>query len=192
VQPNCCNFYRKTNSRVFPHEPAAEFIVTAYMHAGLYPQIRSVDARGRISRLKALAHIFDNAIALPGGFRVGLDPIIGLIPGIGDAIGALLSGLILTEAARIGIPRTVLWRMIGNVLIDSLLGGIPFFGDLFDFAFKANSRNVDLLERCYLDPKGTRRSSRLLIAAAVAVCVFALLAIPALLVFGVVQLVKLF
>ncbi|WP_417616902.1 DUF4112 domain-containing protein [Oceanisphaera sp.] len=96
-------------------------------------------------RLERVAWILDSAVRLPGGFRVGLDGIIGLVPGIGDLIGAALSSYIVVEAARLKLPLRVLARMAMNVLIELVVGIIPLFGDLFDFAFKANVRNVRLL-----------------------------------------------
>jgi Domain of unknown function (DUF4112) len=146
----------------------------------------------RVRRLRSLANVFDTAIPLPGGMRVGLDPIIGLIPVVGDAIGAVVAVIILIEAVNIGVPRSIVGRMIGNVLIDSLIGTIPFVGDLFDFVFKVNSRNVDLLERYHVDPKGTQKSSRLFLVVVALVCAVLLIAIPALIIFAAVQLVKLF
>ncbi|ART81538.1 hypothetical protein CBP31_01910 [Oceanisphaera profunda] len=96
-------------------------------------------------RLARLAWMLDSSIRLPGGFRVGLDGIIGLIPGIGDLIGAGLSSYIVVEAARLKVPFRVLARMSLNVLIELVVGIVPIFGDIFDFAFKANLRNVRLL-----------------------------------------------
>jgi hypothetical protein len=129
----------------------------------------------RMRRLRSLAWLLDNSIPLPGGYRIGLDPIIGLVPGLGDAIGALISAFIINEARSLGAPRSILLRMIGNVAIETVIGAIPFAGDLFDAAFKANSRNLALLARYQLDPIGSRRSSRffvigfsLLLAAVVA------------------------
>jgi len=118
------------------------------------------DTRGRLQRLRSLAWLLDNSIPLPGGFRIGLDAVIGLIPGVGDAVGALISVYILNEARLLGAPRSVLLRMSGNVMLETLVGAIPFAGDLFDAGFKANARNIALLERYQLDPKGSSRSSR--------------------------------
>jgi hypothetical protein len=162
------------------------------MNPRIHPASDAAHRRDRIRRLRSLANLFDSAIPLPGGLRVGLDPIIGVIPGIGDAIGAMVAVFILSEAASIGVPRSILWRMMGNVLLDSLIGTIPLAGDLFDFAFKANSRNVDLLERHHLDPKGTQQSSRLFLIGAVLISALTLIVIPALIIFAVLQLVKLF
>jgi hypothetical protein len=95
-----------------------------------------------------LAKLLDNSIAIPGtGWKIGFDPIVGLIPGIGDLIGAVLSGYIILEAARAEIPTLTLARMLVNVGLDTLLGAVPALGDVFDAAWKANTKNVALLER---------------------------------------------
>jgi Domain of unknown function (DUF4112) len=91
---------------------------------------------------------------------LGLDPILGLIPGIGDAAGAVLAAWILVEAFRLGASRATLARMAGNVALDAGLGAIPVLGDLFDFAWKANLRNVALLERHLAGPAQARRADR--------------------------------
>ncbi|WP_204794827.1 DUF4112 domain-containing protein [Oceanisphaera litoralis] len=105
----------------------------------------STDHEATVRRLERLSWLLDSAIRLPGGFRVGLDGIIGLVPGIGDLAGAGLSSYIILEAARMKLPAGVLARMGLNVLLELSIGIIPLFGDLFDFAFKANRRNVRLL-----------------------------------------------
>jgi hypothetical protein len=121
----------------------------------------------RIRRLRSFATLLDAAIPLPGGFRVGLDPIIGLIPGLGDAIGAALAAFIVIEAINLRASLSVVLRMIGNIVLDVLIGAIPLLGDIFDFAFKANLRNVALLERHLLVASGApRRPSAFLIMAA--------------------------
>ncbi|NHI01657.1 MULTISPECIES: DUF4112 domain-containing protein [Oceanimonas] len=98
------------------------------------------------ARLDRLAWLLDSAVRLPGGFRIGLDGIMGLVPGVGDLAGAALSGYIVLQAARMKLPVTLLARMGLNVLLEVLIGSIPILGDLFDFAFKANRRNVRLME----------------------------------------------
>lgn len=100
-----------------------------------------------IQRLRKLSRLLDNAIAIPGTpFRFGLDPILGLIPGAGDFIGTALSAYIVIEAARLGMPRATLGKMVGNILLECLVGTIPIVGDWFDFAWKANTKNMELLE----------------------------------------------
>ena len=76
-------------------------------------------------------------------FSVGLDPIVGLIPIVGDAMAAVVGGWVIAEAARFGIPRIVLGRMVVNLLVDLAIGLIPFIGDVFDFAIRSNSRNIE-------------------------------------------------
>lgn len=113
-----------------------------------------------VRRVRGLAHLLDNSIPLPGGFRVGLDALIGLVPGIGDTAGAVLSAYILAQAARMGVPRAVLLRMAANVGIETVVGAIPFLGDLFDAGWKANARNVALLDTHLSHPASTERASR--------------------------------
>jgi len=117
-------------------------------------------------RLRRLAWLLDNSIRLPGGFRIGLDGLIGLVPGVGDLLSALLSSYIVIEAARMKVPGSVLLRMVGNIALELGIGLVPLAGDLFDFVFKANMRNMRLIET-YLDqPRATRRRSRWQVATA--------------------------
>ena len=113
----------------------------------IIPEVVS-DRSQRIDRLDRLAKLLDSALPIAGGkLRVGLDPLLGLIPGLGDTLGMMLSCFVVYEAARLGVSRFVLARMIGNVAIDGLIGVVPIVGDLFDFVFQANRRNVKLLRR---------------------------------------------
>ena len=127
---------------------------------------RAADPR---QRLRRLAWLLDSAIRLPGGFRIGIDGLIGLIPGIGDLLGALLSSYIVVEAARMKVGGSVLMRMVGNIALEVGIGMVPVAGDLFDFAFKANTRNVRLIESFLDQPRATRRRSRWQVAAALLV-----------------------
>jgi hypothetical protein len=113
----------------------------------------------RLRRIRFLAQLFDQSIVLPGGYRIGIDPILGLIPGIGDAMGTMLSLYIIYEAARLGIPKRILLRMCGNTLLESLVGEIPILGDIFDAVWKANVRNMRLIEMHYR-PAQTERPMR--------------------------------
>lgn len=110
-------------------------------------------------RLKTLGYLMDESIRLPGGYRIGWDGIIGLIPGLGDVAGLAVSAYIIAESARMGAPKSVLMRMSANTAIDAILGAVPVIGDLFDFAFKANRRNLDLLQSHLAEPRRTRRVS---------------------------------
>ncbi len=109
-----------------------------------------------LSRL--IAWILDDLIPIPGTkYRVGLDPFIGLIPGVGDGSSALIASTLLINALRAGVPRIVIVRMALNVLINAVLGALPGVGDVFSAVFKSNRRNCDLLERHA--SRGVRRAS---------------------------------
>ncbi len=112
-----------------------------------------------------MARALDNALGIPGTrIRVGLDPLVGIIPGVGDLVGASLASYLILLAARHGAPRSVLLRMASNLAIDSLVGAVPILGDLFDVGWKANVRNLTLLQQHLEQPAATRRSSRLFVA----------------------------
>lgn len=96
-------------------------------------------------RLTRLSNFMDRSITLPGGFKIGWDGIIGLVPGIGDLIGMGVSLYILLGAMRLGASRATLVRMLGNIGVESVVGAIPLIGDIFDLAFRANSRNMRIL-----------------------------------------------
>lgn len=103
-----------------------------------------------MKRLAALADLLDNRFRIPGtNIRFGLDAIIGLFPFGGDLISLLISGFLMNMVVRNGAGPGLLLRMMGNYLIDTAVGSIPILGDIFDVAFKANRRNVDLLTQYY-------------------------------------------
>jgi hypothetical protein len=108
-----------------------------------------------------LSWLLDNSIPLPGGYRIGLDGFIGLIPGLGDFFSGLLASLIVIKANQLGVPRSVLLRMVINVLIDTGVGSLPVIGDLFDFVWKANQKNSELLAHYEQAPQQTARRSLL-------------------------------
>ena len=114
-----------------------------------------------LERLKRLSRLLDSAIAIPGTrYRFGFDAIIGLVPGIGDAIGAIFSTYIIFQAARLGASKAILARMIGNVAVDTIVGEIPLLGDLFDVGFQSNIRNLSLLEQHVHRPAAAKAQSR--------------------------------
>jgi hypothetical protein len=100
----------------------------------------------RIADVEALARWLDYAFEMPGGFRYGVGGFIGLIPGLGDILDALLSLYIVGRAVQLGVPRITIARMVVNVGIESLAGAVPFAGAVFDIVFKANRRNYRLLK----------------------------------------------
>jgi hypothetical protein len=116
-------------------------------------------------RLRRIAWILDDLVRVPGtSRRFGLDPVLGLLPGGGDIAGGALSAYIVVAAARLGAPSSVILRMGWNIVVDTVLGAVPLLGDLFDASWKANRRNVALLERYMEQPGSARRSSRLVLA----------------------------
>jgi hypothetical protein len=117
------------------------------------------EAARRLRRLRVMAWLLDRSIPIGGGRRIGLDPILGLIPGVGDWLGAVLSSWLVYEAMRLGVPVRVLARMGVNIAIDAAVGVVPLLGDIFDATWQANQRNLRLVERHY-DPRRTPRSLR--------------------------------
>jgi hypothetical protein len=133
------------------------------------------DTGAALSDLQTLAWLLDSSIQLPGSrFRIGIESLLGLIPVIGDAIGAIISTYILFLAARMGVPRVTLLRMGFNITIEAVIGLVPVAGDIFDFAWKANIKNVDLL-RAHLDNPLHARRSDWLFALLFIVCILAAL-----------------
>lgn len=135
--------------------------------------------------IERLAYVMDGAIPI-GRWSIGLDPLLGLLPGIGDLIGALISMLIVMRAVQAGIPRIAVARMMTNIAIDTLVGAIPLFGDAFDFAFKANSKNLRIYEQALYTGRAatTRHWGFFLALFGSAAAVFAAV------VFGVIALVR--
>jgi hypothetical protein len=109
------------------------------------------------SFLEMIAWLMDSSIPIGRRWSIGLDGLLGLIPGFGDLTGGLISSLIIARSLQAGLPRSAILRMILNVAVDSILGSLPFVGDLFDFVYKANSRNVEIYREAML---GERRAGR--------------------------------
>lgn len=112
-----------------------------------------------VMRVEALAKVMDSAFVLPGtNVRMGLDAFIGLVPVLGDLVTTAISSYIIWEAKNLGVSKLTLWRMIGNTAIDGVVGMVPFAGDAFDVAFRANLRNLALLKR-HLEKSGYTTST---------------------------------
>jgi hypothetical protein len=123
------------------------------MTRNISPRSTSTGQSAALGRIRLLTKVLDEAIAIPGtGRKVGLDPIIGLLTGGGDSVGMVMSVYILLESLRFGLPKATLTRMLANVAADSLIGTVPFLGDIFDFVWGANSKNLKLLEAHIANP----------------------------------------
>jgi hypothetical protein len=121
------------------------------MRAADFAAMRTPTREQRLARIDALSRLLDTAFIIPGtGIRFGLDGLIGLVPGIGDAITTALALYIVNEARALGAPPWLLGRMLVNVALDGVVGAVPLVGDAFDVAFRANRRNLALL-REHLD-----------------------------------------
>ena len=117
-----------------------------------------------VERARVLARALDSAVRIPGtNIRFGLDALLGLVPGLGDVAGAAMGGYFVLLGSRLGAPKPVLARMVLNVALDTLAGVVPVLGDLFDVTWKANTRNMALLERYVERPVATRKSSSALL-----------------------------
>lgn len=139
--------------------------------------------QGALRRIQAITHLLDNAIAIPGTkFRVGIDPLLGLFPGAGDWLSTVLSVYIIFEAMRFRLPRKTLTQMVSNLLLDLFGGSVPIAGDLFDVAWKANHRNLKLLEAHLQDPQPARPANRWFILLVVLVLLTVIIAVTSLVV----------
>jgi hypothetical protein len=138
------------------------------------------DERGRraLERLRAIAKLFDQAFAVPGTkWRFGIDALFGLVPGLGDIAGGIVAVYALRVARNLNAPPAIQLHMLSNIALDALIGMVPILGDLFDFAFKAQTRNLALLDAFVATPHKTARRSRLgmLLTSIAIVMVFATL-----------------
>jgi hypothetical protein len=128
-----------------------------------------VKSRDKADNLRALAQLLDSAFRIPGtGVRVGADAIFGLVPVVGDLAGAALSGYIVLASARLGAPASTLFRMLINIGIDTVVGSVPVLGDMFDAGWRANIRNVELLDSHLGGSVQSRRANRLVVIGVVA------------------------
>ena len=126
-----------------------------------HPPVLGTHQPAQVEHLRALSRLLDSAFVIPGTrYRFGLDALIGLVPGLGDAVSAVFSSYLVLQASRLGAPRSVVTRMIANVALDTLVGWVPILGDLFDVAWKSNVRNMALLEEHLQQPSAARAGSR--------------------------------
>jgi hypothetical protein len=141
----------------------------------------------QLARVRAIARAMDSAISIPGtGVRFGLDPVLGLVPGLGDVVSSIASIYIVMIGIRLGAPRSAVLRMMGNIAIDTLVGSVPILGDLFDVGWKSNNRNVALIEQHVAQPEKVRAASRMLVAG----LLLALIALTIVFAFGAIWLIR--
>ena len=133
-----------------------------------------------LTRLRAIARLFDQAFAIPGTkWRFGIDALFGLVPGLGDIAGALVAVYAIRVARMLRAPGSIQLHMLSNIALDALIGTSPIAGDLFDFVFKAQTRNLALLDEWLASPHETSRRSRrgLIFIPVIIVVVFATLTV---------------
>jgi hypothetical protein len=117
-------------------------------------RLERAEVEAAIARITTIARLMDSMFAIPGTrIRLGADAIIGLVPVVGDVISQVVAGYLIWEAKQLGVSKLTLWRMVGNTLIDTAVGAVPLVGDAFDVAFRANMKNLRLLQR-HLEKQG--------------------------------------
>lgn len=126
-----------------------------------FNETQRLEKASGLDRIRALSHLLDNAIPIPGtGYSFGLDPIIGLLPAGGDLMGTILSAYIVLEGTRFRLSVPTLTRMVFNIVLEMIVGTIPFIGDLFDVGWKANARNLRLIEAHLQNPTTNRAADK--------------------------------
>ncbi|MGA0531832.1 DUF4112 domain-containing protein [Hansschlegelia sp. KR7-227] len=122
--------------------------MTARAATGFAGRTPRADQAASLEQLDRLADMLDTRWRIPGtGWRFGVDAVAGLVPGVGDVATGLISAYMVKRAYDLGAPKHILVRMVGNVALDTVVGSVPVLGSVFDFAFKANRRNMKLLRR---------------------------------------------
>ncbi|QUO47239.1 MULTISPECIES: DUF4112 domain-containing protein [Halorubrum] len=126
-----------------PSAQESEFLTEANERIARLPE--PID-RAAVKRVLIVAYVLDEGVRVPVvGYRIGIDPLLGILPGAGDVLTGGISLYIVVEAARLGVSYTTLLRMIANISLDVLVGAVPIVGDLFDVVWKANTRNFELV-----------------------------------------------
>jgi hypothetical protein len=129
--------------------------------AGTFERIERLEraeVEAALARITTVAKLMDSLFAIPGTrIRLGADAILGLVPVVGDLLAQVVAVYLIWEAKQLGVPKLTLWRMVGNSLIDTAIGSVPLVGDAFDVAFRANMKNLRLVQR-HLEKKGYRAS----------------------------------
>ncbi|MEG4074904.1 DUF4112 domain-containing protein [Microcoleus sp. Pol14C2] len=129
------------------------------------PNTPSPSQVASLRRLRRISNLLDNAIPIPGTkYRIGLDPILGLIPGGGDLISSIFAGYVVFKSAQMGVPQETLVQMAANIVFDTVAGTVPVAGDLLDVAWKANVKNIELLDAHLGSPEQGKKADWLFVA----------------------------
>lgn len=141
-------------------------IGVGWVRRGVSSRLQAEDGEtGEVIRqVQSASYLLDESIELPGGYRIGWDPIIGILPVLGDIPTSAVSAYIIMEAIYLGVPKPTLVRMVANLLLDATVGSLPAVGPVFDAVWKANARNVALLEARVDEPASATRDRRLFLA----------------------------
>jgi hypothetical protein len=125
--------------------------------AGTYERIEGLEraeVEAALARITAVAKLMDSLFAIPGTrIRLGVDSLLGLVPVVGDLAAQAVAAYLIWEARQLGVPTLTMWRMVGNTVLDTVIGAVPLVGDAFDIAFRANMKNLRLLQR-HLEKQG--------------------------------------
>jgi hypothetical protein len=152
--------------------------------------VAHVDQARRLQALREWQRFLDSAFRVPGtSFRFGWDPIIGLVPWAGDLLAALMSCALVMQAHQMGVPRVVQLRMLLNIGIDVVVGIVPFVGDVADFFWKSNTRNLALLER-HAGPARRATAGDWIFVAGVIAAILAIAALPILVVYWILHVLS--
>lgn len=153
----------------------------------LKPTPPALTDRRELRQIERLSYLLDNAIRIPGiGYRIGYDAILGLIPGIGDAVGLALSAYIIFVSSRFGVPKIVVAKMVLNTATETLAGFVPIIGDVFDATWKANQRNLYLLHEHLGIPRTDKPPSNRRVVLAVLATITVIVLLIGLVVFAIV------
>ncbi len=146
----------------------------------------------KLQHLRKLSDLWDRSLGIPGTrFRVGLESLVGLLPVGGDAIGIMFSIYILFQVIQFNLPKEILLRMLFNIVLDGFVGSIPILGDLFDTTWKANTKNVNLLEAHLREPVKSQKSDRWFITLLFGVLLLVLIVLVSISIIGFVFISKL-
>jgi len=147
------------------------------MERNIYPKSNNTKDNSPIKWVERVSYLMDESLKIPGtNFRFGLDPILNLIPIVGDISGFAVSGMLVLTMAKKGVSNKVIVLMVLNIVLDFVIGAIPIIGNIFDFTYKANSRNIKLLKEHYSENKH-QGSGKNIVAIILVVLVIVLIAL---------------